>query len=126
MLLYQLVERKRNIDLEISELKTCLYNEVSEERLKVLFLLFNKRQDCSLLIHKFNAECDIDINSNIISLEDAICIRNILQRKIDFLTDLINDKNELHFLLNEQRKSLIAEHGILQILILEKDLEMEV
>jgi len=126
MLLYQLIERKHNIDREISELKNCLYEEVSEQKLKELFLLFNKRQDCSLLIHKLNNKCCININGEIISLEDAVCICDILKCKIDFFTDLIDDNNELYFLLNDQRKSMILEYDLLKTLILKKDLEMEV
>jgi len=126
MILYQLIEMKRNINREISELKKCLYEEVSEQKLKELFLLFNKRKDCSLLIHKFNNDCCIDINGEIVSLEDAICIRDILKCKIDFFTDLIDNKNKLYFSLNEQRKSMLLEYELLKILILEKDLETEV
>ena len=126
MLLYQLIEKKRNIDIEIYELKQCLNNKVSEEKLKELFLLFNKRQDYSLLIHKLNNDCHININEVSISLEDAVCIRNVLKCKIDFITDLIDNKNELYFVLNEQRKSLLVEYELLTVLILEKDLKTEV
>lgn len=126
MLLYQLIKRKHNIDIEIKDLERCLYAEASEEKIGELFLLFNKRQDCSLLIHKLNKECCIEIDNNIISLEDAICIRDVLGCKIKLLTDLINNKSELYFSLNEQRRSLIAEYDLLKILILKKDLETEI
>jgi len=67
MLLYQLINRKYEIDVEIKDLERCLRNEVSEEKIGELFLLFNKRQDCSLLIHKLNKECCIEIDNNVIS-----------------------------------------------------------
>ncbi len=126
MLLYQLLNRKYEIDIEIKDLECCLHDEVSEEKLERLFLLFNKRQDCSLLIHKLNKECCIEIDNNVISLEDAVCIRDILRRKIKCITNLIANKSELYFLLNEQRRNLMAEYDLLKTLILKKDLETEV
>ena len=126
MLLYQLIKRKCNTDREISELKKCLYEEVSEEILNKLFLLYNRRQDYLLLIYKFNEESRIDVNGNIISLANAVCICKVLESKIKLLTDLIDNKSDLFFLLNEQRKSIISEYELLKVLILEKDLEIEV
>ena len=126
MFLYQLIERKRNIDREIHELETCLYNEVSEEKIKELFLLFNKRQDYLLLIYRLNEDNKIDINGEIISLANAVCICKVLEDKIKSITNLINEQKQLFFLLNKERKSLISEHELLKVIILRKDLEIEV
>ncbi len=126
MFLYQLIERKRNIDREISELKICLYDAVSEDKVKELFLLFNKRQDHLLLIHKLNEENSIDVNGDLISLANAVCVCKILESKIKFVTELIDKQKQLFFLLNEQRKSLTSEYELLKVLILKKDLEIEV
>ena len=126
MVLYQLIERKRGIDREICELKICLYNTISEDKIKELFLLFNKRKDYLLLIYKLNEENSINVNGDMISLANAVCVCKVLESKIKFITDLIDKQKQLFFVLNEQRKSITSEYELLKVLILKKDLEIEV
>ena len=126
MVLYQLIERKHNIDREINELEICLYNEVSENGLKELFLLFDRRQDYLLLIYKLNEENTIDVSGNLISLANAVCICKVLESKVEFINDLINRQGSLFSLLNDQRKVIVSEYDILKVLILKKDLGIEV
>ena len=126
MVLYQLIEKKRNIDKEIYEVERDLYSKFFEDNLKYLFSLFNKRQDCLLLIYKLNEQNSITIKDSQISLANAVCICKTLENKIDSITNLIENYDDKFFVLNEQRKNLISEYELLKILILKKDLEVKV
>jgi len=127
MVLYQLIEKKRNIENEIYEIERGLYSKFFERNLKYLFFLFNKKQDCLLLIYKLNEQNSIIIKDNKISLANAVCICKILENKIDSITNLMgNCENDNFFILNKQRSDLIEEYDLLKTLILKKDLEIEV
>ena len=127
MVLYQLIEKKRNIENEIYEVERGLHSKFFESHLKYLLSLFNKKQDCLLLIYKLNEQNSITIKDNQISLANAVCICKILEDKIDSITNLIgNHEDDNFFILNDQRKNLISEYELLRILILKKDLEIKV
>ena len=127
MVLHQLIEKKRNIENEIYEIERSLYSKFFESHLKYLLSLFNKKQDCLLLIYKLNEQNSITIKDNQISLANAVCICKILEDKIDSITNLIgNHEDDNFFILNDQRKNLISEYELLKVLILKKDLEIKV
>ena len=125
MVLHQLIEKKRNIENEIYEIERSLYSKFFESHLKYLLSLFNKKQDCLLLIYKLNEQNSITIKNNQISLANAVCICKILENKIDSITNLIGKYDDNFFILNDQRKNLISEYELLRVLI-KKDLEIKV
>lgn len=118
MLLSELLMRKKQIRIQIDELKTRLSYESNvvdvNKIINKIFKLEDQFQKYVMIIDKINNSYEVEVGSNTISVATAIGLRRAVKRKIDALTGLINNtKLQIDILdLIEQRATLWEEYII--------------
>jgi uncharacterized protein (DUF342 family) len=118
MLLSELIERKKNFKLQISELKDYLKFEDSisnmNKIINSIFELEDKVQKYKMILDKANEQNEVEVGTNKIPVSTAIRLREATKRKMDTITTLIEDtKVKIDILdLMKQRSALLEEYLI--------------
>jgi len=118
MLLSELIERKNNFKLQISELKDYLKYEESVSNMNQIvnkiFELEDKVQKYKMILDKANDQYEVEVGTNTIPVATAIRLREATKRKMDSITALIHDtKVKIDILdLMKQRSALLEEYLI--------------
>jgi len=130
MLVAELLLRKNNIKLQIDELKKFLLTEEASGNINkvtnTIFELEDKLQQYVVALSISNGETIIQVGKSKINIDTAVVLRNTTQKKINVLTELIeNNINIDIFNLMEQRDSFFEEHILLDKAIKESDWKVE-
>jgi hypothetical protein len=118
MILSELIERKRNFQLQIEELRNYLKYENNildmNKIINTIFELEDKVQKYNMILDKANDQYEVEVGSNSIPVSTAIRLRTGTKRKMDVLTGLIEDTTiKIDILdLMKQRSALLEEYLI--------------
>ncbi len=130
MLVSELLLRKKNLKLQIDELKRYLYTEEASGNINkttnTLFELEDKLQQYVVALNISNNETMIKVGKSEINIVTAVILRNTTQKKINVLTELIkNNINIDIFNLMDQRNSFFEEQILLDKAIKASDWKVE-
>ncbi len=130
MLVSELLLRKKNLKLQINELKRYLHTEEASGNINkttnTLFELEDKLQQYVVALNISNNETMIKVGKSEINIVTAVILRNTTQKKINVLTELIeNNINIDIFNLMDQRNSFFEEYILLDKAIKESDWKVE-
>lgn len=139
MLIGEIIRRKNNIKHEIAELefyieKVSNIPNVKESAtiytnvLGKVFDLLDKYQNYIILLERNNLKQDIKVGKSSVSVSDAIKLRITADKKIKFITNLINNNDaSLNILsLIESREKLMEEFMLLNNAIEKSDWSTEI
>jgi len=123
-LLFEILTDKKMLDTKIEEIKSILLHEQTDDLAQELFALLELRQSKILNIIKANSVSKLNIGGTEIDITTAVVIRNTIKEKIDFLTDMINNKDcDLNKIgLQQQRDKHYSEYVLLSMGIKRNDL----
>lgn len=130
MLVAELLLRKTNIKLQIDELKKFLLTEEASGSINkvtnMVFDLEDKLQQYIVALSISNNDTTIQVGKSEINIATAVILRNNTQKKINVLTELIeNNINIDIFNLIEQRNGFLEEFILLDKAIKESDWKAE-
>ena len=127
-LLFEILTDKKMLDTKIEEIKSILLYEQTDDLAQELFALLELRQSKILNIIKANSVSKLNIGGTEIDITTAVVIRNTIKEKIDFLTDMINNKdcNLNKIELQQQRDKHYSEYVLLSMGIKRNDLTVMV
>jgi hypothetical protein len=130
MLVSELILRKKNLKLQIDELKKFLLTEEASGNINkttnTTFELEDKLQQYIVALSISNNETMIQVGKSKINIATAVMLKNTTQKKINVLTELIeNNINIDIFNLMEQRNIFFEEHMLLDKTIKESDWKVE-
>ena len=130
MLVAELLLRKKNIKLQIDELKKFLLTEEASgsinKVINTVFDLEDKLQQYIVALSISNNDTTIQVGKSEINIATAVILRNNTQKKINVLTELIeNNINIDIFNLIEQRNGFLEEFILLDKAIKESDWKVE-
>jgi hypothetical protein len=106
MLIGEIVQRKEYLKLKIKEtekkLSDLTYEDIEPQKkgalystlLDTLFTLLSKLQSHRALLDKENASTEVLVGEATLSVLDAVHIRNTIERKIDTLTEIIENMDK--------------------------------
>jgi ethanolamine utilization protein EutQ (cupin superfamily) len=139
MLIGEIVRRKNDIKREIVELEfymekisnipnvkesAAIYTNV----LSKVFELLDKQQNYLILLERSNLKQEIKVGKSTISVSDAIKLRDTTDKKIIFITNLINNNDASLNVINlmESRDKLMEEFILLNNAIEKSDWSTEI
>lgn len=130
MLVLELLLRKKNLKLQIDELKKFLLTEEASGNVNKVtntaFELEDKLQQYIVALNISNNETTIQVGKSKINVAAAIILRNTTQKKIDILTDLIGNNIKIDiFNLIAQRNGFLEEFILLDKAIKSSDWKVE-
>lgn len=128
MYLIDLILEKDRLDKKIKELEFILHTESTDAITQELLDSIEARQNKLISIHIINNKSSIKIGNEIVDINTAVILRNIINKKIEILTNLINDPNcnlDKIALMN-QRDQFNDKYVLLKIGILRNDLNVEI
>lgn len=130
MLVLELLLRKKNLKLQIDELKKFLLTEEASGNINkatnTAFELEDKLQQYIVALNISNNETTIQVGKSKINVAAAIILRNTTQKKIDILTDLIGNNIKIDiFNLIAQRNGFLEEFILLDKAIKSSDWKVE-
>jgi hypothetical protein len=119
MLVGELILRRKNLKVKISELQDriekrgCVDKEEYDNTISELFDMISELQTFSIILNRINNKTMIKFVDKSINVSDAVEVRNAIKNKINVFSGLINKTPEQKFsslTLFKQRDELMDEY----------------
>jgi hypothetical protein len=124
--LMEVLAQKRMLDQKIDELQEMLVDKQSDELAAVLIGFLDDKQSNLINIHRANIASKINLGGTDIDIATAVIIRDSIESKFIYLTELIqNPECELDKLeLMKQRDRYFDEYSLIDMGIQKNDLNV--
>lgn len=124
--LMEVLAQKRMLDQKIDELQEILVDKQNDELAAVLIGFLDDKQSNLINIHRANIASKINLGGTDIDIATAVIIRDSIESKFIYLTELIqNPECELDKLeLMKQRDRYFDEYSLIDMGIQKNDLNV--